>query len=262
MRVVRLPNLDAWTSHVAERFVAMLTTCPTARLCLATGNTPVPVYRQVAEAVQAGRCSFSKAEVFLLDEFGGVPCDAEGRCDVMLRRALLDDVDLPKSRYHPIDTDSARLDAACQKYDAAIGESLDLTILGIGANGHIGMNEPGSAPDSPTRRVELAPETMRSAAGYFGGQHAPTWGVTVGFAPLLRSREIFLLATGIAKQAIVERLLTEPASPALPASLLHQHPNCTLFVDAAVIPTTVPAAVSHRPQGSCKGTISSSKTIG
>ena len=104
MMIARFPTIDEWADHVADQFVALLNAKPNARLCLPTGNTPLPVYERVAAAVRDGRVSFCKAEVFLLDEFGGVPEDAAGRCDVMLRRGLIDHVDLPEDRYHRIDT--------------------------------------------------------------------------------------------------------------------------------------------------------------
>lgn len=232
MEIVRVPTLDAWADTVAAQLLARLAARPALRLCLATGNTPVPVYDRCAAAVRAQTASFRDAEAFLLDEFGGVPRDAEGRCEQMLRRALIDHVDLPASRLHTIDTDAAELDAVCRGYDEAVG-TLDLTILGIGMNGHIGMNEPGSAADSLTRRVELAAETQQSATHYFGGRATPTWGITIGMGTVLRSREIWLLATGASKAAILERMLAGPVSTELPASLLREHPRSILFCDEA-----------------------------
>jgi glucosamine-6-phosphate deaminase len=236
MMISRFPTIDEWADHVADQFVALLNAKPNARLCLPTGNTPRPVYERVAAAVRDGRVSFCEADVFLLDEFGGVPAEAAGRCDVMLRRELIDHIDLPEDRYHRIDTHTPDVDASARAYDAALHPAFDLTLLGIGANGHIGMNEPGARVDSPTRRVDLAPETMEGAERYFGGTHRPTWGITVGVKPLLASREVWLLATGSSKAPVLHRLATEPVGAALPASYLHVHPNCTLFADAAALP--------------------------
>lgn len=242
MKVAGFTTLTEWADHLAARIISVIESRPDARLCLPTGLTPLPVYHRLAAAVREGRVSFARAEVFLLDEFGGVPVDAEGRCDVMLRRALIDHLDLPAERYHAIDTERGDLDAVSLAYDRAIDGRLDLTILGIGTNGHIGMNEPGSAADSPTRWVDLAPETIAAAGRYFGNAPLPTWGITMGLKPILASGEIWLLATGASKAPIVRRLLTETPSPALPASLLRRHPNCWLFVDAdALAPSLVPA---------------------
>jgi glucosamine-6-phosphate deaminase len=244
MQVHRYASADEWAGHLAARFVAYLTAKPRARLCLPTGTTPVPLYDGIVQAVGAGLASFREAQVFLLDEFGGVPPDARGRCDVMLREALLDHVDLPSAHYHRPVPEAEDLDAMCAAYEAALAPGLDLAILGLGTNGHIGMNEPGTPPTSPTRRVDLAPETIRAAARYFGETTLPTWGVTVGLAALLASREVWLLATGTHKAEIVRDILLLPVSVERPASLLRSHPHCRLFLDAPAA-RLLPAGVAR-----------------
>jgi glucosamine-6-phosphate deaminase len=233
IQVIRFGDADGLANAVGERLVSFLATRPAARLCLPTGATPAPVYARVAAAVRRGRVSFRDAEVFLLDEFGGVPPDASGRCEQLLRRALLDHVDLPAERLHTPDPEAADLDGMCRRYEQAIDNRLDLTVLGIGTNGHIGMNEPGSPLDSRTRRVTLAPETTRAAARFFGADQLPTWGVTIGLATLLASREVWLLATGEAKADALQQAVRGRVSVDLPASLLQTHDNCFLFADAA-----------------------------
>jgi glucosamine-6-phosphate deaminase len=151
----------------------------------------------------------------------------------MLHRSLLNHVDLPGSRYHRPDLGRPDLETMCREYDAKIGRSFDLTLLGIGPNGHVGMNEPGSPPRSPTRRVELDPQTTRASVRYFGSGPLPTWGVTIGMGPLLASRTVWLLATGEDKAEIVRQIAEEPVTTERPASLLQDHPDCCLFVDAA-----------------------------
>jgi glucosamine-6-phosphate deaminase len=245
MRLTVCDTLDHWTSHLTRRFIGALMATPSLRLCLPTGATPLSLYARLVEAARGGALSFRSAEVVLLDEFGGVPIDAAGRCDVMLREALLDHVDLPDSRYHRPIPEADDLDAMCAAYDAAIAPGLDLTLLGIGANGHIGMNEPGSAPDSPTRRVALAAETTQAAIRYFGSVPPPTWGVTVGLGPLRASRQIWLLAIGGGKADIVRDVLLQPVSAERPASLLRNHPNCSLLVDAAAASRLPPDLVAR-----------------
>jgi glucosamine-6-phosphate deaminase len=225
-------RIDAWADLVAARVLARLAAHPALRLCLPTGLTPVPVYDRLAAAVTAGTASFAGAEVFLLDEFGGVSPDDPGRCDRMLEHALLSRIDLPASRFHrfALDGDIA---AECRRYDALVGTGCDLTLLGIGTNGHLGMNEPGSAPDAPTRRVELAPSTIAASARYFGRDtNLPTWGVTMGLGTLARSREIWILASGAGKAPIVRETIDGPVSPAIPSTFLRRHPATTLIADA------------------------------
>jgi glucosamine-6-phosphate deaminase len=234
VHVVGYETPPAWAEHVAARFASFLADNPTARMALPTGATPDPVYAGIADAVRAGIASFRRAHVFLLDEFGGVPPDAKGRCDVMLRRELLDHVDVTPGHYHRLDPDVADVDAMCASYDAALKQPLDLVMLGIGRNGHVGMNEPGTSPDSNTRRVELAPSTTQASVRYFGeGAQLPTWGITLGLAQILAARTIWILATGEGKADIVRDVLLEPVSASRPASLLRGHPDGGFFVDAA-----------------------------
>jgi glucosamine-6-phosphate deaminase len=233
MQLRVIDDSDAWNAHVATEFVRALAARPSLRLCLPTGATPQAIYARIVAAVAAGEVSFRDAEVFLLDEFGGVPTDAAGRCDVMLRGALLEHVDLPPARYRRPVPEADDLAAMCADYDRAIGDRLDLTLLGIGTNGHIGMNEPGSSFDSVTRRVDLARSTTEAAVRYFGDVPPPMWGVTIGLGPLRASREIWLLAAGAGKAEIVRDVLLLPVSAERPASLLRTHPNCTFFIDGA-----------------------------
>jgi glucosamine-6-phosphate deaminase len=233
VKLVRLPAGDAWAAHLADVLIARLQQQPTLRVCLPTGLTPVPLYDRVRAAVQRGTVSFRHADVLLLDEFGGVPADDPGRCDRMLQRVLLDHVDLPPVAFHrlPIEQD---VEQACRDHEVAVGAGCDLTILGVGGNGHIGMNEPGSSPTSVTRRVTLAPETTAASARYFRRDHdLPTWGVTMGIGTILRSREIWVLATGTGKAGIVRDVLHGSIGTDVPASLLRAHPHAWLFADDA-----------------------------
>jgi len=229
-----------WAEHVAEAVIARLRARPELKLCLPTGLTPVPVYQRLAAAVGARRVSFRSAEVVLLDEFGGVSADDPGRCDRMLERDLLAHIDLPAERFHRFDL-TGDLEAACAAQERAVGDGCDLALLGLGTNGHIGMNEPGSATDSLTRRVELAPETIAASQRYFGHDRLPTWGVTMGIGTLRRSREIWLLATGPVKAAVVRDTLLAPISAEKPSTLLRDHPCALLVVDneaAELLPVT------------------------
>jgi glucosamine-6-phosphate deaminase len=230
LRVIRANSRDDWATYIANTLVARLQVTPSLRLCLPTGLTPMPVYERVAQAVRDGRVSFQRAEVFLLDEFGGVAPDDPGRCDQMLRRHLLDHVDLPANRFHHF----SLLDdiaAECVAFERAIGGGCDLTLLGIGSNGHVGMNEPGSSADSVTRRVTLAPETTAATVRYFNHDRLPTWGVTQGIATIMRSGEVWLLAAGSQKAQIVRRVTREAVTSAVPATLLRGHPAAMLIAD-------------------------------
>ena len=231
MTLLNAGSIDAWADRVAAMVLERLSANPALRLCLPTGLTPLPIYDRLAAAVGRGQASFSRAEVVLLDEFGGVPADDPGRCDQMLLRAFVSRVDLPAERFHRFLLDGD-VDDECRRYEAMVGAGCDLALLGIGTNGHLGMNEPGSAPDSTTRRVELAPSTIAASARYFGrSTDLPTWGVTLGLATLRRSHEVWVLATGAAKAPIVRVTMEGPTSAEVPSTLLRDHPAAALIAD-------------------------------
>jgi glucosamine-6-phosphate deaminase len=222
---------EAWADHVAARLIARLAEQPALRLVLPTGLTPMPVYDRVAQAVARGAVSFARAEVFLLDEFGGVAPDDPGRCDQMLMRGFVQRVDVAPDRFHRF-TLNGDVDAECRRYESLLARGCDLAILGIGTNGHLGMNEPGSPADGATRRVDLAPSTIAASARYFGREtNLPTWGVTLGLGTLGRSREIWILASGAGKAPIVRDTLRAPVSPQIPSTLLRRHPGARLIAD-------------------------------
>ena len=231
MKLVRGGPADAWATMAAGLFVERLKAQPDLRICLPTGLTPFPIFDLVVAAVGRGDVSFARAEVFLLDEFGGVDADDPGRCDRMLDRFLLSRVDLPRDRFHRFDLGGNDIAEMCRAYEAAVGHGCDLTLLGIGTNGHVGMNEPGTPGDSLTRRVTLAPETIAASARYFSHNRLPTWGVTMGLGTLRRSRKIWILASGAGKRAIVSETLYGPITEAVPATQLRGHPSALLIAD-------------------------------
>ena len=174
--------------------------------------------------------SLATATVFLLDEFG-LPEDSPARCDVMLRRELLDLLDEPPARLVTWDTSAPDLDAECECMEQDIARSgLGLAIVGIGTNGHVGMNEPGTAADSRSRVVDLHPETRRGALRY-GAASEPSWGMTLGIATLMDAEEVWLLATGEAKAAIMARTLGGGRTTDVPASLLLDHHGLRVYMD-------------------------------
>jgi glucosamine-6-phosphate isomerase len=233
MNLFKFDSEEAWVRGVANLWRDRLNTNPRLRMCLPSGNTPNKVFAAMGRAVKERQVSFQRAEIFCLDEYGGLSPDDPGRCANMLRRYLLSGIDLPEKQFHRIDIDAPDLDAVCCEFDRAIEPGFDLTLLGLGLNGHLGMNEPGSPEDSPTRRVELAPSTTASSAAYLTHSSLPTWGVAVGLKQLLGSKEVWLLVNGPAKAEIVRRTVTESIGTQLPASLLRNHSNSFLIVDAA-----------------------------
>lgn len=218
---------EVWAATVADRWAERLRERPTLRMCLPTGSTPLPLYAEIATRPVA----WTTAEVLLLDEWVGLPPGEPGGCDATLRRSLLDRIDLPEGRYRAIDADADDLRAECAAVDAWLDRGLDLAIVGLGTNGHIGMNEPGSDPASRTHVLELADDTRSAARRYFGDRAQPTHGVTVGLADLLRAQEVWVLVTGQHKAGVARECLLGAVRPAYPGSLLRDHPRCRWWLD-------------------------------
>lgn len=233
MNVLRFDSEAACVAGVAAFWRDRLRQSPSLTHCLASGNTPIPVYREMSRSVRAGQVSFKNARVFALDEFGGLAPDDPGRCHNMLWRDLIGPVEMPKAQFHFLNPEAKDLEMECRAYDQAIGRGFDLVLLGIGMNGHLGMNEPGSAPDSNTRRIDLHESTIRGSAAYLTHANLPKWGLTVGMKQFFGSSEVWLMATGSKKAEIVSRVVKGQVSEQVPASLMHRHSNCSLFVDQA-----------------------------
>lgn len=231
MNVLQFDSKTAWIGGVASMWRDRLNTTPDLKICLPSGTTPVEVYAEMARSVRRKLTSFANATVFALDEFGGLARDDPGRTGLMLQRQLIDVVDLSPGAFRTLDPDAADLQQHCHDYDRAIGAGFDLILLGIGQNGHLGMNEPGSSLDTTTHRADLHESTIQSSARYFAHQNLPRWGLTVGLKTILESGEVWVLATGSAKGAIIQQTVDGEIGPDNPASLLRRHPNCSLFVD-------------------------------
>lgn len=224
MRVEIFDDQD-WADRVAERWITHMSERPDSRICLPTGGTPRPVY-----ARSAPEMDLSEATVFLLDEFD-LPPGSAGRCDSMLQRDLLGSLRQMPRAFHRLDVDATDTAFECARFDALVADGgLNLTLLGLGGNGHLGLNEPGTEADSPTRVVDLAPTTTRAAARYAVGE-GPVGGSTLGMRRILESDEIWLLVTGQHKAAILGDMVNGSITSMLPASYLRDHHNTIVFAD-------------------------------
>jgi glucosamine-6-phosphate deaminase len=237
VKISVFPTDQAAASAVAARIASALESNPRLVLGLPTGRTPVRVYRELAALAAAGRVSFAQASSFNLDEFIGVAPGVSGGFRAFMDRHLFDLVDLPRERIHFLDGTARDLDAECARYEAAIAAAggLDLVVLGIGVNGHIGFNEPGPALRARTHRVVLRAETRRANAALFGGDpdRVPREALSMGMATILLARRIVLLATGRTKAACVERMVNGPITTEVPASFLLLHRDVELALDRA-----------------------------
>ena len=230
MTALRTLEAAAWADEVAAKFVDRLQSTPSLRVCLPTGATPIPVYDVLAARIERGDASFALATVILLDEWVGMPPGDPARCDTRLRAQLLDRLPVAPAAVHTIEVDAPDLEAAVARH-AACSLDLDLVVLGLGMNGHVGFNEPGSFPESPTRVVRLAASSRQAAMARYGAATVPTAGITLGMDRILAAREVWLLVTGERKAGILRRALRDPEGPDCPASYLRRHRGLTVFTD-------------------------------
>lgn len=222
---------------LAERLVTAIAANPRIVLGLPTGRTPVLFYRELDLLRMDERIDFSQVVTFNLDEFLGLAPSDPGSYRAFMDRHLFSRVSISPDRVHFLDGGTSDPVAECARYERAIEEAggIDLQILGIGTNGHIGFNEPAGELQSRTHRVALKPETRRSNAALFGGDASkvPAEALSMGMATILGARSIVLLATGKSKASSVERVVNGPITTELPASFLQLHGDAELMVDEA-----------------------------
>lgn len=232
IRIFDTPEQAA--AAVASRLADAVRERPALVLGLPTGRTPVAAYADLRRLHAAGAADFSRATTFNLDEFAGIPASHPGSFRTFMERHLFSGINLPAARIHFLDGVAGDLDAECGRYEAAIDAAggIDLQVLGIGSNGHIGFNEPGDALAARTHRVELAESTRRDNAALFGDvAHVPREALSMGMGTILKASALVLLATGARKAPCVERMVHGPVTTSLPASFLQLHRRVDVFLD-------------------------------
>lgn len=219
--------------RAAGLYVDLLRRKPDAVLGLATGSTPLGLYARLAALYRAGELSFRRATSFNLDEYVGLPATHDQSYRYFMEHNLFSHVDLPAERTHvPSGLDVS--DAALAGYDAAIEAAggIDLQLLGLGGNGHIGFNEPGTPFGLGTHVVELTARTRQDNARFFASlDEVPTHAATMGVKTVMHARAILLLAFGSAKAEAVRAALIGPVTEEVPASVLQLHPDVTVICD-------------------------------
>lgn len=226
---------DGSARAVAERIARALQDNPRLVIGLPTGKSPIPTYAELRRMYDAGRVDFSRARTFNLDEFAGVRADHPGSFRRFMDEHLFDHVNLEPSQIRFLNGAAHDLDAECARYEAEIESAggIDLQLLGIGSNGHIGFNEPGDELSARTHRVVLHEVTRRDNAPLFGGEigQVPREALSMGMATILKAAAIVLIATGERKAACVQRMVRGPLTTRLPASFLQTHRRVELFLD-------------------------------
>lgn len=234
MEVVIVADEEAAADVSAGIVERLLTAKPAAVIGVATGSSPILTYRRLVEAFDAGRISFADAHVVLLDEYVGLATDHPQRYRRFVDEHLVDHVDVPADHVHAPDVDADDLAGAGPRYETLLVElgGVDLQLLGIGTDGHVGFNEPGSSLRSRTRIKTLTSATRDDNARFF--EHpdvVPHHVMTQGLATIGDARHLVLIACGAAKAAPVAAAVEGPLTTSCPASILQWHPHVTVVID-------------------------------
>jgi glucosamine-6-phosphate deaminase len=222
---------DAGTANAAATncLANWLTNPSTRNVMVAGGNTPLELYRRIADR----RLALSHLNVFALDEYVGVPLDEPRNCANLLRHAVVQAWGVPPERFVAVSSREEDALASVQEHERCIANAggLDVIVLGLGQNGHLGFNEPGSAENSNGRVLHLEPSSIEANRKWFGGNYAPAQGATVGLKTILAARHVLILAYGPHKAVAVKEMVEGPRSAEYPASFLQRHPDTRVFVD-------------------------------
>jgi glucosamine-6-phosphate deaminase len=233
MRARVFPDYEAMSAAAADAVVHTLEVDPSSVLLLPTGTTPLGMYRRLVDMYRLDEVSFSEATFFNLDEYLGLMSEHPASYHVYMKEHFYGLIDANPARIFVPDGAAADPEAECERYEAAIRDSggVDVCVLGIGRNGHIGFNEPGAPFDSRTRVVTLSESTRLVNAADFEANRAPERAITVGMASIFESEEVLLLASGTNKANAVAAALEGDVSESVPASMLGRHQRAVLFLD-------------------------------
>ena len=235
MTIQRFDDDDALAAALATRVLEAIVANPELVLGLPTGRTPLAFYRELRERSGGNRLDWSQVRTFNLDEFVGVSGDDPGSYRAFMQAELFEHVSIDPAHIEMLNGCAPDLKEECRRYEAAIADAggIDLQVLGIGANGHIGFNEPADGLCARTHIAELERKSRDANAQLFGGDwtRVPERALSMGMATILGARNIVMMATGAEKADAVFGMVEGLITTKLPASLLQVHPRVTVMLD-------------------------------
>ncbi|MDD3244488.1 MAG: glucosamine-6-phosphate deaminase [Eubacteriales bacterium] len=233
MRILVYDSLADWTREAADQVQAVLKSKERPVLMLPTGSTPIAVYEELVRRYRAGEISFSHAVSMNLDEYVGLAHDDPESYHYFMQHYLFDHVDMRPDRIFLPET-QVEPAQACRDYDAIYDQygPADIVLLGLGHNGHIGFNEPGTPFANRTCVVTLSQSTLEANKANFGARDdMPTHALAVGPAMIMESRRALLMVRGAGKASILKKVLTHPITEEIPGTLLQRHPDLVVLAD-------------------------------
>lgn len=234
MRIIRTKNYDEMSRKAAAIIAAQVIHKSDCVLGLATGGTPVGTYKNLVAWYQSGDLDFSGVSTVNLDEYRGLPREHRESYWSFMHRNLFDHVNIPADRINLPDGTNMDAEAECRRYDAVINSlgGVDLQLLGIGHDGHIGFNEPSDAFDMGTHCVDLTEETIEANKRFFASRdEVPRQAYTMGTHTIMSARKVLMVVSGRDKAEIIKKAFFGPVTPHVPASILQMHPNFVLVAD-------------------------------
>jgi glucosamine-6-phosphate deaminase len=234
MKLSIVQNYTDLSQLAARQVVDHLAASPGSCLVFPTGNTPLGMYRELVNAYRSGSVRFKDAALVELDDYFDIRLDDPRNLFAWLGRTFIDQVDFSPARLFRFNTNAVETAEEAERMTSAVHSAggIGLLVLGLGSNGHIGFNEPGSEPGSPTRVVELTPESLESNSEYWGvNADVPARGITLGMDLLLAAKKVILLVNGGHKAQILRQLVVGVETPLLPASFLQRVEDFTIIAD-------------------------------
>ncbi|MFR7553933.1 glucosamine-6-phosphate deaminase [Longicatena caecimuris] len=231
MKVIKVKNYDEVSAEAFKVMKEVVANKPEAVLGLATGSSPIGLYENMIKDHKENGTSYAKCQSFNLDEYVGIDCNHSQSYWTFMHENLFHGIDLPEDKIH---VPYGNTKADCEGYEKAMENvSVDIQVLGIGGNGHIGFNEPGTPFTEETHIVDLTEKTRSDNARFFENDinKVPTQAITMGIATIMKAKKILLVASGANKADAVAAMVNGPVDPACPASVLQNHPDVVVIVD-------------------------------
>ncbi len=228
-------NAEEIADEVSQIFVDLINRKSDAVLGLATGASPVPTYKKLIKAYEDGKVSFKDVKTFNLDEYCDLPKDDKNSYYTFMHEQLFNHVDIKEENVNFLDGNAADWQAESKRYSDAMAQAggIDIQLLGIGTNGHIGFNEPADEFTDESFKVTLTQSTINSNQKYFGDTPMPRYALTMGIGSIMKAKKIILIATGESKAKAIAGMINGGVTPRLPASVLNTHDDVIIMLDKA-----------------------------
>lgn len=234
MKITIMENTREIGNAVGELFVKAINNKPDITLGLATGASPIPTYKHIYRAYQKGKVSLKNVSTYNLDEYVSLPRSDKNSYYSFMHEQLFDHTDIKEKNVHFLNGNARDTEKECKKYDDMLRQAgIDIQLLGVGRNGHIGFNEPSICFSKGSFKVKLTQSTINANKKYFKENPMPTEALTMGVGSIMMAKKIILIATGIEKADAIAALVNGDVTPVCPVSILQFHQDVEVYLDKA-----------------------------